>query len=273
MTTLPEQLSAARNAQLDAQFNLFQNVTSRAFDNASRLMALNLAVSRESLERSSQTVRQLIATTNPQELGFLRSQAEEQMRSIAAYGHELFGLATGGLRLYIPPAEQPTAAPAPVQVAHALAEAGAPVLNAVADSVETSAAAVERAAEAAVDAALDAGADAAPTLPDTPSVDQIIAAMEQVNEQLSEQLSEQVSEQVPEQALAEEPIVVQSAAPPAADAEPAPAAAPAPKPIAAAAGKGAPKAAAAAPPMAAPIASQDSASVVRIGSKSPKRRK
>ena len=63
MTSLPEQLTAARTAQLEAQFALFRSVTRQALDNASRVLALNLSTSRDSVERSSQAVRELFAAT------------------------------------------------------------------------------------------------------------------------------------------------------------------------------------------------------------------
>ncbi|MDN4035566.1 phasin family protein [Massilia sp. YIM B02443] len=252
MTSIPEQLSAARKSQLDAQFRLLHSFTDRAFDNASRVMALNLALSRESVERSSRTFSQLLGATSPRDLGLLRSHAEEQMRSVAAYGRELFGIALGIQPYSVPlttPAFTPAALPAPTQVAQTIIEASAPAAKAAEDAVQAGANIIEAVASTATDTAA------------------VVAhAVDPVEETLSAL--------VQEQALKGEPAVVQSleaevlATP--VD-EPAPVAKP--KPIAKAAGKGAPKAAVAAHPLAAPVENQDSATVTRIDAGSPKRRK
>lgn len=256
MTSIPEQLSAARKSQLDAQFRLLHSFTDRAFDNASRVMALNLALSRESVERSSRTFSQLLGATSPRDLGLLRSHAEEQMRSVAAYGRELFGIALGIQPHSLPlttPAFAPAALPAPTQVAQTIIEASAPAAKAAEDAVQAGADIIEAVTSTATDTVAAVAAEAP-------------HAVDPVEETLSAL--------VQEQALKDEPAVVQSleaevlATP--VD-EPAPVAKP--KPIAKAAGKGAPKAAVAAHPLAAPVENKDSATVTRIDAAPPKRRK
>lgn len=254
MTSLPEQLSAARKSQLDTQFRLLHSFTDRAFDNASRLMALNLAVSRESVERSSRTFSALLGATSPRDLGLLRSHAEEQMRSMMAYGREVFGIATGIQPYSVPlatPDSIPAALPSPTQVAQTVIEASAPAAKAVEDSVQAGADIIEAVAHSASDTA---------TAVATQAVDQV---------------EETLSALVQEQALKDEPAVVQSLEP--ADLQAAPVDQPTPvakpKPIAKAAGKGAPKAAVAQHPLAAPVENKDSATVTRIDSAPPKRRK
>jgi len=262
MTSIPEQLSAARKSQLDAQFRLLHSFTDRAFDNASRVMALNLALSRDSVERSSRTFSQLLGATGPRDLGLLRSHAEEQMRSVAAYGRELFGIALGFQpysvsldRAPFTPAAAlaPAALPAPTQVAQTIIEASAPVAKAAEDAVQAGADIIEAVTTTASDTAAATATEA------TRAVDRV---------------EETLAALVQEQALKDEPAVVQSleaevlAAP--VD-EPTPVAKP--KAIARAAGKGAPKAAVAQHPLAAPVESKDSATVTRIDAGSPKRRK
>lgn len=253
MTSIPEQLSAARKSQLDAQFRLLHSFTDRAFDNASRVMALNLALSRESVERSSRTFSQLLGATSPRDLGLLRSHAEEQMRSVAAYGRELFGIALGIQPYSVPlttPSFTPVALPAPTQVAQTIIEASAPAAKAAEDAVQAGADIIEAVTSTATDTAATVVAHAVDPVEET------------------------LSALVQEQALKDEPAVVQSleaevlATP--VD-EPAPVAKP--KPIAKAAGKGAPKAAVAAHPLAAPVGNKDSATVTRIDAAPPKRRK
>lgn len=95
MTSLPEQLSAVRTAQLEAQLDFFRRLTAQAFDSTSKLVALNISTSRDSVERTSKAVRELLAAHEPRDLFQLGSHAEEQFRSMFAYGRELFSIATG----------------------------------------------------------------------------------------------------------------------------------------------------------------------------------
>ncbi|MBQ5947218.1 phasin family protein [Massilia sp. ST3] len=122
MTSLPEQLTAARTAQLEAQFSLFRSVTRQALDNAGRVLALNLSTSRDSVERSSQAVRELFSATGPQDILALRSHAEEQFRSLFAYGRELFSIASG---TQVPPAYLVPSSPAPAALPAPQAEPAA----------------------------------------------------------------------------------------------------------------------------------------------------
>ena len=246
MTSLPEQFSAAStmqlSAQLDAQFRFFHTFATQALDNVSRLAMLNLSASRDSVERSSQALRQLSEATQPRDLLALRSHAEEQVRGLMNYGRELFNISANaqpyGLRTIAP-----EAAPA-VAVAAIVRETLIPE-------------APQQAPEAAVQATE--------------------AVTEAVTDVATEAVTEQV-EQLTEAAAAPEPFVVEQVEPVATAAEvqasilaePVPVSEP--KPIATAVGKGAPKAAALPQPLAALVEDKDSATVTRIG-RSPKRRK
>ena len=246
MTSLPEQLSAAStrqlSAQLDAQFRFFNTFATQALDNASRLMSLNLSASRDSVERSSHTLRQLIGATQPQDLLVLRTHAEEQVRSLFNYGRELANITANaqayGLRSIASQAASPTVVAPVVQKA--------PISEAV--------------HEAPKEAIQAAG-----------------KVTEEVTEKVTEQI-EQAAEQIPEPAAAPEPFVVEQAEPVATAAEvqstvleePAPVSEQ--KPIVKAAGKGASKAAAVPQPLAAPVEDKDSATVTRIGTSSKRRK-
>ncbi|MDY0962313.1 MULTISPECIES: phasin family protein [Massilia] len=242
MTSLPEQLSAAStrqlSAQLDAQFRFFNTFATQALDNASRLMSLNLSASRDSVERSSHTLRQLIGATQPQDLLVLRTHAEEQVRSLFNYGRELANITANaqpyGLRTIAPQAASP-AVVAPIVRTALIAEA------------------VQEAPKEAVQVA------------------------EKVTEKATEQIK-QAAEQIPEPAAAPEPFVVEQVEPVATAAEvqatileePVPVSEQ--KPIAKAVGKGASKAAAVPQPLAAPVEDKDSATVTRIGTSSKRRK-
>lgn len=242
MTSLPEQLSAAStrqlSAQLDAQFRFFNTFATQALDNASRLMSLNLSASRDSVERSSHTLRQLIEATQPRDLLVLRTHAEEQVRSLFNYGRELANITANaqpyGLRTIA--AEAASSAAPPAVLASVMREA--PIAEVVQEAPNVAAKAAEEAAE------------------------QIEGAVEQL----------------PEAAAAPQPFVVEQPEPIASAAEvqatvldePVPVSEQ--KPIAKAVGKGAPKAAAAPQPLAAPVEDKDSTTVTRIGTSSKRRK-
>lgn len=109
MSTLPEQLSAVRKSQVEAQLAFFQNFTSKAVEGAEKLIALNLNTTRASLEKSSAAVRQLIAAKDPRDLLALTTQSQENFDTLLAYGRELFSIATGAQAALLQPA-----APGPV---------------------------------------------------------------------------------------------------------------------------------------------------------------
>ena len=120
MTSLPEQLSEARRSQLEAQLDFFRTLTARAFDSASQVMALNFTASRASVEQSSRAVRQLFSISDPRDLLALGTLTEEQLRTLFAYGRDLFSIASGArddmLRQY-GTAAPALAAPAPTRPA------------------------------------------------------------------------------------------------------------------------------------------------------------
>jgi hypothetical protein len=99
MTSISDQFSAVRKAQFEAQFDFFNSVTSQALESASRVTALNLAASRDAVQRSIGTSFALMNSRDPRDVLLLGGQAEEQMRSLFAYGRELLGIA-GGMRPY-----------------------------------------------------------------------------------------------------------------------------------------------------------------------------
>jgi len=228
MTSLPEQLSAAStrqlSAHLDAQFRLFHTFATQALDDTSRLVALNLSASRDSVERSSHTVRQLIGASQPRDLLVLRTHAEEQVRSLFNYGRELFNIGANA---------QPYGLRTIVQTA-------APPVAAVARVTETLVPEAQRQAQEAA-----------------------VQATEAVTGQL-EQATAQAAAPAPEPFVVEqaEPLATAPEVQATILEEPVPVSEQ--KPIARAAGKGTSKAAAVPQPLAAPVEDKDSTTVTRI---------
>lgn len=95
MTTLPEQFSAARKSQVESQINFFQNYATTAVESAEKIIALNLRMSRASMEKSSAAVRQLLSVQDPRDLFALTTHSQENFESLLAYGRQLFSIATG----------------------------------------------------------------------------------------------------------------------------------------------------------------------------------
>lgn len=68
MTQFSDQLSAVRQAQFEAQLDIFRTLTTRALDSAGQLAALNMRASRASLEQATGTFRHLLDAREPRDL-------------------------------------------------------------------------------------------------------------------------------------------------------------------------------------------------------------
>jgi len=161
MTQFSDQLSAVRQAQFEAQLDIFRTLTTRALDSAGQLAALNMRASRASLEQATGTFRHLLDAREPRDLFALGSAAQGQWHALFSYGRELFGFAAG-LRTLPAPVTMPLlATPAPtanvptsytqiVEQASIAADAATTITG------EITAAAVDTGA-ALAEAAIDAG--------------------------------------------------------------------------------------------------------------------
>jgi phasin family protein len=123
MTNLPEQFSEARKLQLEAQFNFFQTFTGKAFESVEKLVALNFDVSRQSLEKSSALMRQMMAAKDPRDLLAVTKQTQSQFDSAMAYSRQLFGIVSAAA-----PVAAPVAAPAAIATEPEAPAAAAPAL-------------------------------------------------------------------------------------------------------------------------------------------------
>jgi phasin family protein len=147
MTSLPEQLSAARKTQLEAQLELLRSLSTQAISSAEQVIALNLNATRASVEQSSAAVKQLMAVRDPRDLLAFSSQTQQQFQQMMEYGRNLFSIAAGAqlslakanlFKAALPaaaeltaqsaaePAPAPAAAPASAAFASTVAAAVAP---------------------------------------------------------------------------------------------------------------------------------------------------
>lgn len=108
--TLPNKLSEAGKQQLAKQLDFFQALTNRAFENAERILALNIQATRATLEHTSGAVRQLAAARDPRDLLALGTQQQQQMEAAIAYGRKLMDITNS-------PAPAAVADPAPASAA------------------------------------------------------------------------------------------------------------------------------------------------------------
>ena len=95
MSTLPEQFSAVRKSQVEAQLNFFQNFTAASLESVQKIIALNLSVSRASMEKSSAAVAQLLTVKDPRDLFALTNNTQQSLNGMLAYSRELIAIASG----------------------------------------------------------------------------------------------------------------------------------------------------------------------------------
>jgi phasin family protein len=154
MNQFSDQLSAVRQAQWEAQLDMFRNLSSRALDSAGRLAALNLRASRASMEQATGTLKHLLEAREPRDLFALGTAAQGQWQALFSYGRELAGLAAPASTANIPATYSQA-----VEQASIAADAATTI------SGEIAAAAVDIGAahaEAAIDAGIVAPPEAAP---------------------------------------------------------------------------------------------------------------
>jgi phasin family protein len=128
--TIPDKLSDASQQQLAQQLDFFQKFTSRAFENAERILALNIATTRATLDQTSSAVRQFAAARDPRDLLALTAQSQQQVEAAMAYSRKLFEIANQPA-VAEPPPEDHIVTAAPVKVSEPVAE---PAPSAVAPS-------------------------------------------------------------------------------------------------------------------------------------------
>ena len=215
MTSISDQFSAVRKAQFDAQFDFFNAIASQTLESASRMAALNMAVSRDAVQRSLGASFALLNSRDPRDVLSLGGQAEGGFRSLFSYGRELLGIAAGVRPYAVRP--QGLSAPQAIETV---------------EVVERGVAEVQSASVAVVESVVEAAVEAAPAV----EAAHPVAAFAPVTEPV----------------VVAEPAAAPEAATEALAAEPVPVAEP--KAIAKAVGKGAARAAAVPHPAAAPVA-------------------
>jgi phasin family protein len=95
MFAIPEQLSNATKANLNAQLNVFAALSGKALESVEKVVDLNMSVVRASLEETSTTVKQLLTARDPQEFFSLSAaQVQPAAQKAVSYGRHLAGIAS-----------------------------------------------------------------------------------------------------------------------------------------------------------------------------------
>lgn len=119
MSTLREQLSAARKAQVELQLDFVRNFTDNVVDSTGKVVALNLNTGRNTFEKSADALRKLVTANNPRELIDLTRASQAGFDTLLSYGSELFNIASRAQANLIK-AATPAALAAPAQALRAL---------------------------------------------------------------------------------------------------------------------------------------------------------
>lgn len=95
MFTIPEQLSAASKASVDAQFTLMATLTSKTFEGFGKIVDLNLNAARTSLDETRVATKRLLAAKDAQEwLTLAAANAQPTVEKSVAYGRHLASIAS-----------------------------------------------------------------------------------------------------------------------------------------------------------------------------------
>ncbi|NUU03828.1 TIGR01841 family phasin [Herbaspirillum robiniae] len=93
MFSYQDQFSAATKSNLQAQLDLINNLTAKAFEGVEKIVELNLSATKASLEEAAAAAKQLAAAKDPQELlALAAAQAQPGADKATAYGRHLAGI-------------------------------------------------------------------------------------------------------------------------------------------------------------------------------------
>jgi phasin family protein len=162
--TSPDKLAEAGKEQLASHIEFFQSLTSRMFENAERILALNLQTTRATLDQATGAARQLAAARDPRDLLALHAQSQQQVEAVMAYSRKLLEITNKPVAAKAPaPAAAPERAtePAAEPAADQHIDTAPPVVVNVPAEEPTPAAVAETAAPEAAAAQPDAPAPSA----------------------------------------------------------------------------------------------------------------
>ncbi|MFZ1181046.1 MAG: TIGR01841 family phasin [Herbaspirillum sp.] len=93
MFSYQDQFSTATKTHFQAQLDLINTLTTKAFEGVEKIIELNLNAARASLEESSAAAKQFAAINDPQELlAMAQAQAQPAAEKAAAYSRHLVSI-------------------------------------------------------------------------------------------------------------------------------------------------------------------------------------
>ncbi|GAB3552460.1 hypothetical protein GCM10027343_38090 [Noviherbaspirillum agri] len=96
MFPIPDPMSMAAKAGMEANLALYTALTSKTLESVEKLINLNISAVKSSLEDSSSQAKQLLSARDPEEfLSVVREQTKPGMSKAVAYGGNLFSIAQG----------------------------------------------------------------------------------------------------------------------------------------------------------------------------------
>lgn len=94
MFPIQDQISVATKANLEANFALYSSLTNKTIESVEKLINLNIAAARSSVEESQAATRQMLAAKDPQEFfSLIAAQTKPNFEKAVAYGSHLTSIA------------------------------------------------------------------------------------------------------------------------------------------------------------------------------------
>lgn len=95
MFPIQDTISVAAKANFEANLALYASLTSKALESVEKLINLNFAAAKASMEESSTATRQMLAAKDPQEfLALVSAQAKPNLEKAVAYSTHLANIAS-----------------------------------------------------------------------------------------------------------------------------------------------------------------------------------
>lgn len=155
MSTLREQFSAVRKAQVETQLDFVRSFTNSMVESTRQVVALNLSTGRNSIARSTDALRQLLTVQSPSDLVNLSTQ-QAGLDTLLNYSHQLFNIASGAqaelLRAAAPAALVPGLKALPSAKVDVEVQADVPAARELAASVDAAPEPIQAPVDAPVEA-------------------------------------------------------------------------------------------------------------------------
>lgn len=95
MLPIQDKLSASAKASLEENFAIYATLTGKALESLDKLIRLNMAAAKATVEESAAAANQMLAARNPQEsLALARAQIKPNFDKAISYGGQLFSIAS-----------------------------------------------------------------------------------------------------------------------------------------------------------------------------------